>query len=191
MGVIEQPLLLQRHRITADEYQLMGRSGVLAPDARVELIDGEVIDMASIGIRHWATVNRLQRLLERAIGDQAVISQASMRLGTHSEPQPDLALFKPRDDFYLATGLPAAADALLVIEVADSSVRYDREIKMPLYARHGISELWIFDLDVNLLRMYREPVGDRYLQTSETAQPGVVGIAALPGIRIDLTGMFA
>lgn len=188
MGAIDQPLLLRRHRITADEYHRLGDAGVLAPDARVELIDGEVIDLAPIGSRHWSVVSRLHRLVERAVGDRAVISEASLRLGSHSEPQPDLALFKPRDDFY-AAALPAAADTLLVIEVADSSARYDREIKLPLYARHGIGELWIVDLEANLVRMYREPAGDGYLQATQTADPAIVGIAALPGVSVDLSGL--
>jgi Uma2 family endonuclease len=115
MGAVHEPPLLQRHRLTADEYQRLGRAQVLAPDARVELIDGEVIDMAPIGTRHWAVVSRLQRLLHDAVGHRAVIAtQLSLRLGTHSEPQPDLALFKPRDDFYIGA-LPQADDAILLI----------------------------------------------------------------------------
>ena len=189
MGAIDEPLVLQRHRITADEYQRLGAAQIIAPDARVELIEGEVIDMAPIGTRHWSTVSRLQRLLERAVGDRAVLaSQSSLRLGTRSEPQPDLALFKPRDDFY-ATALPRAADTLLLIEVSDSTVRYDREVKLPLYARYGVAEYWIVDLEAGLLRMYREPAGERYAVSVETATPGIVRIAALPGVEFDLSGL--
>lgn len=189
MDAIDDSPLLRRHRITADEYHRLGEAGVLAPDARVELIEGEVIDMAPIGSRHWSVVSRLQRLIERAVGDRAVLaSQSSMRLGSHSEPQPDLALFKPRDDFY-ASALPTAADTLLVVEVADTTARYDRVIKLPLYARHGIGELWIVDLEASLLRIYRRPAGEAYAESSETAKPAVVGIAALPGVSIDLSGL--
>lgn len=189
MGAIDDSRLLRRHRITADEYHRLGEAGVLAPDARVELIEGEVIDMAPIGSRHWSVVNRLHRALERAVEDRAVVSsQSSMRLGSHSEPQPDLALFKPRDDFY-ASALPTAADTLLVVEVADTTARYDRVIKLPLYARHGIGELWIVDLEASLFRIYRQPEGEAYAESSETAKPAVVGIAALPGVSIDLSGL--
>ena len=191
MGALDEPLLVQRHRLTADEYQRMGATGILPPDARVELIEGEVIDMAPIGTRHWAAVSRLTRLLERAVGDRAVLAaQLSLRLSQHSEPQPDLALFKPRADFYLQA-LPTPADTLLVIEVSDSTVRYDRLIKLPLYARHGIGELWIVDLDADLLRMYQEPQGDAYLRSSETSSPGMTAIAALPGVSVDLSGLLA
>jgi Uma2 family endonuclease len=188
MGALDpSSLLLRRHRITADEYHRLGDAGVLAADARVELIDGEVIDMAPIGSRHWSVVNRLHRLLERAVGDRAVVSsQSSLRLGSHSEPQPDLALFKPRDDFY-AGALPTADDALLLVEVSDSTARYDIEVKLPLYARHRVPELWIVDLDAGLLRSYRRPDGDHYAEVGETASPGISAIAALPGISIDLT----
>ena len=189
MGAIEPALALTRHRVTADEYQLMGRAGVLGPECRVELIEGEVIDMAPIGTRHWAVVSRLQRLLERAVGDLAVIAtQSSLRLGERSEPQPDLGLFAPRDDFY-AGALPSAADTLLLIEVSDTTARYDREVKLPLYARHGVRELWIVDLDAGLLRIYQEPRGESYLRGTQAVDPGPTAITALPGVLVDLTGV--
>lgn len=191
MGAIAEPLVLRRHRLSADEYQRLGSAGILAPDARVELIEGEVIDMAPIGSRHWSTVSLLDRLLQRAVADRAIVAvQSSLRLGQHSEPQPDLALFRPRADFY-ASALPVAADTLLIIEVADTTARYDREVKLPLYARHGIAELWIVDLEANLLRTFKTPRGDGYVEASDWPAPGLVAISALPGISIDLTGMFA
>jgi Uma2 family endonuclease len=191
MGALDQlPPPLKRHRMKADDYQRLGSIGVLPPDLRVELIDGEIIEMAPIGSRHWAMVNRIAKLLEQAAGARAIVSsQSSFRLDDYSEPEPDLALFRRRDDFY-AGALPTPADALLLIEVADSSARYDRLIKLPLYARQGVPELWIVDLEANLLRTYREPKGDDYLQSSATATPSVVGISKLPGITLDLTGLF-
>lgn len=174
----------------ADEYQRLAGAGVLSPDLRVELIDGEIIEMAPIGSRHWATVNRIDELLKQAVGARAIVSsQSSFRLDAYSEPEPDLALFKRRQDFY-ASALPAAADTLLIIEVSDSSVTYDRQVKLPLYARAGIPEVWIVDLDADLLRMYRDPKDDDYLHATATASPGVVTIAALPGVTLDLTGLF-
>lgn len=192
MGALDHlPPPLKRHRLTADEYQRLGSLGVLAPDARVELIDGEIIEMATIGSRHWAMVNRLDRLLQRTVGDRAIVAvQTSFRLDDYSEPQPDIALFEPRADFYVGA-LPTPADTLLVIEVSDATARYDRQIKLPLYARRGVPELWIVDLDASLLRMYREPKGDDYLQASATPTPGTVGIAALPDVALDLSGLLA
>ncbi len=178
-----------KRRFTVADFYQMGESGILGEDDRVELIDGEIIDMAPIGSRHWSVVNRLHRLIERVVGDAAIVSsQSSFRLDDYSEPQPDIALFRPRADFY-ATALPTPADTLLVIEVADSSARYDRQIKLPLYARRGVPEFWIVDLDANLLRLYHEPRGDDYLRSSATPAPGFVSIASLPGITVDLSGL--
>ncbi len=132
MGAVDRlPPPVKRHRLKADDYQRLGALGVLPPDARVELLDGELIEMAPIGSRCWAIVNRLARLLQHAVGERAIVSsQSSFRLDTHSEPQPDLALFKPRDDFY-AAALPTPDDTLLVIEVADSSCRCTRAAACP------------------------------------------------------------
>ncbi len=194
MGALDQldplPAPLKRHRMKADDYQRLSEVGVLAPDARVELLDGEIIQTAPIGSRHFAMVARLDRLLQQAVGDRALVAvQTSFRLDDYSEPQPDLALYRPRADFYVGA-LPTPADTLLVVEVADSSARYDRQIKLPLYARRGVPELWIVDLETGLLRMHHGPQGDDYLHANATSKPGVVGIVALPGVTLDLTGLF-
>jgi Uma2 family endonuclease len=189
MGALENAPLLKRHQLTVDDYGRMGDAGVFAPDARVELIDGEVIDMAPIGTRHAAAVARLARLLQRAVGDQAIVwPQNPLRLGDRSEPEPDLLLLLPRADFY-ASAHPVAGDVLLLIEVADSSVRYDREIKLPLYARHGITEVWLVDLEAGMLRFFRGPQGERYTDITATETPGLTPVAALPGVGVDLEGL--
>lgn len=186
MGAIDTPPLLTRHRLTVADYYRMGEAGIFAPDARVELIEGEIVDMAPIGARHGSAVKRLNAMLVAAVGSRAVVSvQDPLRLSDLSEPEPDLMLLKPRADFY-ADAHPGAADVLLLIEVADTSARYDCEIKLPLYARHGVPEVWIVDLPARLLRLYREPLGEDYGQSSTTATPGRTPIAALPGIEIDL-----
>jgi Uma2 family endonuclease len=191
MGAIESlPPPLKRHRLKADEYQRLGELGVLSPDLRVELIDGEIIELAPIGTRHWATVQRIDEALRAALGQRALVAtQTSFRLDAYSEPQPDLGVYKRRDDFY-ATALPTPADTLLIVEVADSSARYDREIKLPLYARRGVPELWIVDLEAKLLRVYRQPRGDDYLLAQATATPGRVGIEAVPGVEVELGDLF-
>jgi len=190
MNVIDTPLI-RRHRLTVEAYHRMAEVGLLAPDERVELIEGEVIDMAPVGTRHMATVSRLNRALTEAVGRAAIVSvQNSIRLGRRSEPQPDLVLLKSRDDFYAARH-PTPADTLLVIEVSDSSAAYDRQIKVPLYARHGIAELWIVDLDARLVRFYRQPQGETYLDITATETPGPTGVAALPGVTVDLSGILS
>lgn len=187
MGAIDHPPLLKRHRLTVADYYRMGEAGIFAPDARVELIEGEIIDMAPIGTRHGSTVKRLNALLVAAVGSRAIVSvQDPLRLDDLSEPEPDLMLLQARADFY-ASAHPTAADVLLLIEVADTSARYDREIKLPLYARHGVCEVWIVDLEARLLRLFRAPSGETYTQISTSAAPGRTPIAALPDVEIDLS----
>ena len=188
MGLLEEfPEL--KHRITVDAYHRMGEAGVLAADARTELIEGEILDMAPIGSRHASVVNRLASLLFRSVGDKAIVQvQGPLRMGDLSEPGPDLALLKPRDDYY-RDAQPGAADVLLVIEVADTTQRFDRRVKVPLYARHGVSEVWVIDLENSLVHFHRRLEGGAYADISATETPGGTPIVTLPGVRIDLFGM--
>jgi Uma2 family endonuclease len=187
MGLIDPPEVLRRHLLTVDEYYRMAEVGLLPPKARVELIEGEIIDMAPIGTRHGSVVKRLNHLLTSALGDSVIVAvQDSLRLSKRSEPQPDVMVLKPRADFYRHMH-PSAEDVLLLIEVSDTTARYDRGIKLNLYARHGVCEVWIVDLDHGLMRTYRKPRGDTYTEVQETAQPGWLTPQALPGIRIDAT----
>jgi Uma2 family endonuclease len=161
---------LIRHRFTADEYHQMAEAGVLRDDDRVELIEGEIVDMTPVGPRHIAVVNRLTQALVKACGDRAIVQiQASIRLGPHSEPQLDAVLLRPRPDFY-ETAVPGPESVLLVIEVADSSLPYDRGVKLALYARAGIREVWLVDLTRNHVEVHREPTRDGY-RRGETLDP--------------------
>ena len=189
MGLIDAEVVLHRHRLTVDEYHRMAETGVLAPEARVELIEGELVDMASIGTRHAATVKRLLRLVTQAVGGRAIVSvQDPLWLSDRTETQPDLALLKPRDDFY-AGAAPTGSDALLVVEVADSTSSYDRRIKAPLYAQHGVPELWIVDLDAGCVRIMRTPQDGEYRDVTTTAAPGRIDIKAVPGATVDLVAL--
>ncbi len=189
MGIVDSPAVLQRHRLTVDEYYRMGRAGVFAPDARVELIEGEVIDMAPIGTRHASAVKKLNALLSAAAHGRAVVAvQDPLRLSDASEPEPDLMLLRPRADFY-AQAHPTPADVLLLIEVSDSTAAYDRGIKVNLYARHGIAEVWIVDLDNNIVRFYRNGDGTAYTDITASETPRATPVAALPGLTIDLAGL--
>ena len=181
----------QRHRITVTEYHRMAEVGLLAPDARVELIEGEIIDMAPIGKVHTSVVDQLNRLLVRAVGDDAIVRvQGSVRLSQMSEPEPDVVLLKPRPDFY-RNEFASAADTLLVIEVSDSSLRYDRDIKVPFYARHGVPEVWIVDLQNDQLLVYGSPSDGVYGRQSSVARPKSMLVTALPGVTVDLSSVFA
>ena len=166
-----------RHRFSVEDYHRMAQAGILGEDDRVELIDGEIVDMAPIGPRHAASVDRLVRLLWRGLEDRAIVRvQSPVRLGEHSEPQPDVALLRPRADYY-ASAHPTAAEVLLVVEVAETSADYDRQVKVPLYARHGVGEVWLVDLERGQVEVYRRPGGGGYgevvvLGRGERVSPG-------------------
>jgi Uma2 family endonuclease len=179
----------RRHRISVDEYERMAETGVLAPDARVELIDGEIIEMPPIGSRHAAAVNQLYEILYRAVGGRAIVQcQGPLLLGGYSMPEPDFALLAPRDDFY-SNQRPTPADTLLLVEVSDSTLRYDSRVKAPLYARHAIPEVWVVDVDGKRLRTFRQPVGETYQTVLESPLSGVT-FASLPDVSVDLTPLF-
>jgi Uma2 family endonuclease len=149
-----------RHLISVDAFHRMGETGILGPRDRVELIDGEIIDMSPIGVLHAAIVARLASHFSQRLGPIGVVwCQNPLRLDDISEPEPDIAILRPRADFYM-TAHPGAADVLLVIEVADTSLAYDLGTKVPLYARHGIPEVWVIDAATRHTRVFRRPVGN-------------------------------
>ena len=175
-----------KHRINVDAYYRMAEVGLLAYDARVELIQGEIIDMTPIGSRHASVVNALNRVLGRAAQDRAIVTvQQPIRLDQHSEPQPDLALVKPRADFY-STAHPVAGDVLLLIEVSDTTLRYDRDIKLPLYASHAIPDVWLIDVNSKLVHRMLQPINQAYTATT-ILHGGNVELTMLPGVTIDLS----
>src|SRR5579884_1416641 len=169
------------HRITVDEYYRMAEDGKLDPNARVELIEGEIIEMAPIGSRHGASSTKLTYLLMRSLGDLALVRvQLPLRLDNYSE----LALVVPRTDFYKECH-PTPADVLFLIEVSDASSSRDRTAKVSLYARHNVPEVWIVDLQRERLHFYRTPREGAYTDVSFTAKPGVIALAAPSGITVD------
>lgn len=181
--------LPRRHPITVAEYFRMGETAVLSPDARVELIEGDVIDMPPIGAPHASTINRLTRLLVQAVGERAILStQNPIVLGLCSAPQPDLVLLRHQDDWY-ASVHPGPEDCLLVIEVADTSLTHDRKRKLPLYARFGIPEVWIIDIRARRVDRYQAPDAGRYTQQDRIGDLSRVGIAAFPDLSLDLNGL--
>jgi Uma2 family endonuclease len=178
-------------RLTVEDYYRMGEVGILGADDRVELIDGEIIDMPPPGELHVGTVNQLQRLLDRVVGDSAIVSsQNPAVLGRHSAPQPDLALLRPRRDFY-KSALPRAADILLVVEVADSSLRFDRDVKAALYAEHAIPEFWLIDVRGKRLVRYRDPRAKGYVRIDEPDLGAPLEIPGLAGASVALAALFA
>ncbi|HUF85361.1 MAG TPA: Uma2 family endonuclease [Acidimicrobiia bacterium] len=153
-----------RHLFTADEYQRMGEAGLFGEDDRLELIEGEIVEMAPIGSRHAACVDRLTRLLTAQVGDRAIVRvQSPIRLSARSEPQPDVTLLAPRTDFY-GEAHPGPGDVWLVVEVADTSGAWDREVKARLYARAGVPEMWVVDLDAEVVDVLRDPGPSGYAE---------------------------
>ena len=167
---------LPRHKFTVDEYHKMAENGVLTEDDRVELIDGEIIDMPPIGELHFGHVNRFNRVFSQEFVGRAVVHvQNPVRLGRHREPQPDVVLLKLRDDDYDAR-MPTPEDVLLLVEVADSSLDYDRNTKIPLYSEAGILEYWIVNLVDEHILVYRDPGPTGYgvvqvLRRGDTIRP--------------------
>jgi Uma2 family endonuclease len=164
---------IARRHFNVTEYYRMAETGILSESDRVELIDGEVIEMSPIGSRHAACVDRLNQLLSLLLGKHLIVRvQNPIRLDEYSEPQPDLCLLQPRADFY-AQAHPTPADVLLVVEVADSSAGFDREVKLPLYAQASVPELWIIDLPADTVEIYAQPSG-RKCQKSRKLKRGEI-----------------
>ncbi len=162
---------LAKRLLTVDEYERMGEAGIFHPDDRLELLEGEIYEMSPIGSPHAACVTRLHELLTLKYANKlSVISQNPIRLNDFSEPQPDIALVRRREDFY-QHGHPTPADVLLIIEVADSTLESDRSYKIPLYARAGIAESWLVNLPEEQIEIFATPTNSVY-QTSRTFRRG-------------------
>jgi Uma2 family endonuclease len=181
----------RRHRISVHDYHRMAEVGVLAPDARVELIEGEIIDMAPIGKDHQSIVDQLTRALVRAVEDRTIVRvQGSVRLSEWTEPEPDLVLLAPRADFYRSE-FASGADALLVIEVSDTTLRYDHDVKVPLYARHGVPEVWIVDVNAEAFMIYGALRNGLYERHVTLERPANLPVTKLPGLILDVAPLFA
>jgi len=180
---------LPRRRFTVDEYYRMAEIGILEPGERVELIEGEIIQMEAIGSRHAGCVNALNRILVRGVGDDAVVAvQNPARLSDLSEPQPDLAVLRPRADSY-GEAHPGPGDVLLIVEVADSSVGLDRGTKAPLYAFAGIPEYWLVDIPAALVEVHREPGAAGYAAVTRHRRGETLQPQAFPELRVEVTAI--
>ena len=171
---------LKNRRFTVTEYHQMAQAGILGEDDRVELIEGEIVEMTPIGARHAECVDRLADTFIRAFGGAARVRvQNPVGLGERSEPQPDVALVRRKPGFY-ASGHPTPGDVLLLVEVADSSADPDRRVKVPLYARSGIHEVWLVDLEQDTITIYRDPTPDGYRNARVARRGDELAPAAFP-----------
>jgi len=161
MPISDMPLA----QINTDTYHAMVSAGIFSEDDKIELINGYLIKKMSIGSKHGSTVTRLARLLIKQLDDQAVVTiQNPITINEFSEPEPDVVVAKPQDDFY-ADGHPTPKDILLLIEVADTSLAFDRNAKIPLYAAADVPEAWLVDLIANEITVFRKPEGAVYRES--------------------------
>lgn len=166
------------------EYYRMAEAGILTENDRVELVEGEIIKMAPIGSRHAACVRHLDTLLHHQVGAAITVSvQNPVRVDDYSEPEPDIALLRSRDDFY-AEKHPTPADVLLIMEIAETSVDYDRGVKLPLYVRAGIPEFWLINLSEENIEIYTRPIDGVYQKLRQAMRGGVLVSHVVPGLTL-------
>ena len=185
-------VVLRRYRFTVDEYERLAQAGVLTQCDRVELLDGEIVEMTPIGDRHAGIVARLTSLFSRCLGDRSIVwAQNPVQLRVvRSIPQPDVVLVRARSDFY-TTGKPGPDDVLLLIEVMDTSAETDRRVKLPLYARAGIAEAWLLDLTTDRIEVFRRPTANGYGETETLGRGERMAPRAFPDLSLtvdDLLG---
>ena len=183
----EETREVTRRRFTVHEYHRMGEAGILHEDDRIELIDGELVEMAAIGSRHFTCVNRLTHLLVGEVGDNVIVSvQNPVRLNEYAEPQPDVALIRSKD---YSGSLPTPDDVLLLIEVSDTTLAYDRGLKLSRYAQAGIPEVWIADLKGEKIEHHTGPSGDLYRHVALARRGETLQTSALPSRELRVTNV--
>lgn len=184
------PFAISHHLLSVSDYHRMAEAGIFSEDQAIELINGEIFDMPPIGSFHAGLVTRLSRLLINKLGEQTIVTvQNPIYLNEFSEPEPDIAILKPRADDYMQS-LPTAQEVLLLIEVADSSLHYDRTIKLPQYASHQIPEVWLFNLKEQRLDIYQQPENDYYrLHLRPKAGENIVPLL-VESVSVDWSGLF-
>lgn len=183
------PVGVKRHRFTVREYHAIADAGLLSEDDRVELIEGEIVDMAPVATRHLACVVTLTHLLiEKSGGRYFVSVQTPVVLDEDNEPQPDLSLLKTRPD--PAGSLPGPGDVLLVVEVSDTTLAYDRDVKLPLYGRSGIPEAWIVDLASRRIEIHSKPSPDGYRATRVVGPDERLRSASVENLELPAADIF-
>ncbi len=175
---------LLKRKFTVQQYHRMMESGILCEDERVELIRGEIVEMAPIGERHAAYIRRLNPLFAEKLSQRVLVDiQNPVKLNDASEPQPDVALLRPRPDFYESRH-PQAEDIFLIVEVADTTTQSDREIKIPLYAEGGIPEVWLVNIREQCLEVYRTPSAEGYQVVKKLQRGQKISLQAFPDVEI-------
>ncbi|MCA1629883.1 MAG: Uma2 family endonuclease [Acidobacteria bacterium] len=181
---------LAKRWISAVEYERMGEAGIFPPDARLELIEGDIFEMSPIGSPHAACVDTLTLLFTELAQRRFIVRvQNPIRLDDFSEPQPDLTLLRWREDFYRGAH-PTPADVLLVVEVADTTVVTDRTIKVPLYARAGVAEVWVVNIPEERVEIYTGPAGEAYQTAAESGRGERAQSPTVEGLSVSVDELF-
>jgi len=179
-----------RWQFTVADFARMAEAGIFAEDDRVELIDGEVRAMSPIGPRHAALVKRLNTLIGRQVANLAIMSvQDPIQLTYYTEPQPDIALLRIREDFY-AHAHPLPADVFVVLEIAETSLEYDREEKVPRYAQARIPEVWLIDVERETVTQYTQPDGTRYRSEQSLQRHHILVSTVLSPLQLAVDDIF-
>lgn len=178
---------VHKHLTDINEWRRLGEANIFPPEYRIELIEGEILEMPPIGSNHSGHVIRLTNKLSALVFDKAIVSvQNPLQLGDLSEPEPDFMLLKPHEDFYCSRH-PNAEDVLLLIEVADSSLFFDQNQKLRLYALHNIPEYWLLNLNNSSLEVYRQPQGEVYEEKTTLRAGDSISLSQLPDIHIKIS----
>lgn len=180
---------VRRRTWTVGDYHRMLQAGVLSEGDRVELIEGEIVEMSAMGDRHIRCINKLNALLVPPAAGRAMVQvQLPVRLSDISEPEPDLSLVRWQGEF---TSLPTPEELLLVIEVSDTTLRYDQQVKVPLYAAAGVPECWVVDLEHGVVQVHRRPEDGRYQSVEAVAPGGEVVVPGLAEVTVDVADLLA
>ncbi len=184
---VRERAALPYHRWSVGEYHQMAQTGLLDESDRVELIDGALVDKAPIGSKHAFRVDSIARALQLAAGkDFLVRVQNPVVLAEYSEPQPDIAVVKDKN---YANAHPGGEDVLLIVEVSDTTLAYDRDVKLTIYARHAIPEVWLLDVNAGELTIYREPVDGQYRLIRKPTNAEAVSPLLMPKVDLSLAQM--
>jgi Uma2 family endonuclease len=184
-----EPAIVRR-KITVEEYEVMYEAGVFKPDERLELINGEILKVAPMNAPHISYVIRLSRIFTERLTKRAIVStQLPIVINEESEPEPDISILRWRSDDYFS-GKPKAQDVYAIIEVASTSLLYGRRIKVPLYARVGVPEVWIVNVQARELEVYRNPKGEDYAERQILQPTDRISLLAFPDVEIPLSEVF-
>ena len=176
-------VMLSRRLFTAEEFRRMGEAGLLREDDRLELVEGVIVEMGPIGHRHASCVRKLNELFHEILGQAHIDVQNPLGVSHEDDIYPDIVLLRRREDGY-AGSIPEAKDALLVVEVADTTLEYDRTVKLPRYAAAGVHEVWIVDLKGKRILAHRKPLEEEYGQVFEARGGDVLTVSAIPGFEV-------